>query len=188
MIGGVSFEPGSQDDELRRRTQGQRGAEGVQEAIKVLSLRLPKVIGAQGVAPSALLKAPGGMGRPGVDSIVEQVLAKFFPGGSGGAAQAPMAPQPMGMSPAQPSPGPNAVPYEPPSPSPRPRVVVDSPFGQPPRWPGQPQADGGGTPSDLIGELPPNLPPTWPSQPPSAPDLRPNLDWLPASPQDPYQI
>lgn len=91
---GVSFQPGI-DDERKRREQQNGGQTGnVQEAIKVLSLRLPKVVGAQGVSPSALLTSPGGMGQP--DAVVDRILSRLMP-------TSPQAPQ--GMTPsAMPSP------------------------------------------------------------------------------------
>lgn len=85
---GVSFQPGtSEADQMKRREQT-GSAQGVQEAIKVLSLRLPKVVGAQAAAPQALLTAPGAQGNPNVDSIVESVLSKMF----GQGRQQPTAP------------------------------------------------------------------------------------------------
>lgn len=76
---GVNFQPGAAGGSGQRRDGNQAG---VQEAIKILSLRLPKVVGAQGIAPQALLSSPGGGGDPRVDSIVNQVWSKFFPTGA----------------------------------------------------------------------------------------------------------
>lgn len=79
---GASFQPGI-DKDRDPRMQGQSRApganQGVQEAIKVLSLRLPKVVGAQAVSP--LIGGQGARGNPRVDSIVESVLAQMFPSG-----------------------------------------------------------------------------------------------------------
>lgn len=80
MIQGISFQPGLTSGQSPYR-EGQQSA-GVQEAIKVLSLRLPRVVGAQGIAPQALLSSPGGGGDPRVDSIVNRVWSKLFPTGS----------------------------------------------------------------------------------------------------------
>jgi hypothetical protein len=79
MIGGVNFQPGGGPDQA----QGQRppSGSGVQEAIRVLSLRLPKVVGAQGLAPQALLTSPGSDGNSRIDSVVSQVMARMFPSG-----------------------------------------------------------------------------------------------------------
>jgi hypothetical protein len=77
---GVSFLPGSQDMQ-----SGAAGAMGgrpgaprnpIQEAVKILSLRLPKVFGRQALAPAPLLQAPGGMGQPGAKgNVTAQALA-----------------------------------------------------------------------------------------------------------------
>lgn len=84
---GASFQPGLNDngDEERRRRNA-----GVQEAIKVLSLRMPRVVGASAPAPSALLNAPGSGGNPQIDSVVNQILQRVM--GSGGQAPTNAAP------------------------------------------------------------------------------------------------
>lgn len=76
MISGVNFQPGGQQGDPSQS----RPSSGVQEAIKVLSLRLPKVVGAQGMSPQALLTAQGSGGSR-VDSVVNQVLARILPTG-----------------------------------------------------------------------------------------------------------
>lgn len=67
---GISFVPGGQDrgnGMSRERTGALRNP--VQEAIKVLSLRLPKFYGTgRGMSPDALLSGAGGMGQPGARS------------------------------------------------------------------------------------------------------------------------
>src|SRR5687768_7916826 len=106
MYGGVSFQPGSSqlEQEVQHRRGTGRKGDGVQEAIKVLSLRLPKVVGAQAVSPSALLKSPGSGGNPDYDSMIQKVLARVFPGQGSPAPAAPMIPsqatasQPMGSA------------------------------------------------------------------------------------------
>lgn len=139
MIGGVNFQPGQTDP-----TQGVKkkpaGDQGVQEAIKVLSLRLPRVVGAQSVAPAPLLNSAGSGGNR-VDSVVNQVMGRMFPSGPppGGA---PMVPPTMGAQPGQSSTQPvrfegvpqtpmmrDLVPDAPWSPPPgfAPRIVVDNP-------------------------------------------------------------
>ena len=92
MINGVNFQPGSMEQERNRRMGASGSADGVQEAIKVLSLRLPKVVGARAVSPSALLQGQGGQGNPQIDSMVERVLAKMFPGQGGQQPNAPVLP------------------------------------------------------------------------------------------------
>lgn len=79
---GVSFVPGSQD-----QANGNNGGTGrpgapstpVQQAIKVLSLRLPKFFGSQSLAPAPLLSGPGGMGQPGAKggSATAQAIAQM---------------------------------------------------------------------------------------------------------------
>ena len=55
---GVSFQPGGEDS----GPNGQRRSAPVQEAVRMLSLRLPTVTGARGISPQALLQSPGGAG------------------------------------------------------------------------------------------------------------------------------
>lgn len=89
---GVNFQPGANQDNGQNGNGGSRPGSGVQEAIKVLSLRLPKVVGAQAAVPMPLLTSQGGGGNR-VDSVVNQVLARVMPGG-----QMPMG-QPQGAGP-----------------------------------------------------------------------------------------
>lgn len=78
---GVNFQPGSgASGGPNQRRDGNQA--GVQEAIKVLSLRLPKVVGAQGVASAPLLQSQGSAGSR-VDSVVNSVLGRMFPTGAG---------------------------------------------------------------------------------------------------------
>jgi hypothetical protein len=84
MIPGVTFQPNASYPAGYQRQQDNTGA--VQEAIKVLSLRLPTTVGAQAAAPQQLLQSSGSGGSR-VDSVVNQILAKLFPGG-GSPAQA----------------------------------------------------------------------------------------------------
>ncbi len=175
MINGVNFQPGSMEQE-RDRLQASRGsAEGVQEAIKVLSLRLPKVVGARAVAPNALLRGQGGQGNPQIDSMVERVLAKMFPGQGGPPPTAPMLPtQSPGESHSYgPQFGGNVQgggqpQRESTSDAPgqqfwrQPNVIVGNPppeapltGGPMPRWPNAPGVDGGGGfPNATIAPLP----------------------------------
>jgi len=79
MIGGVSFQPGTNGEHGQQNGQGngaRPSAGGVQEAIKILSLRLPKVVGAQAAVPMPLLTSQGSGGNPMVDSIVSQVMSR----------------------------------------------------------------------------------------------------------------
>lgn len=78
---GVNFQPGSgSGGGSGQRRDGNQA--GVQEAIKVLSLRLPKVVGAQGIASAPLLQSAGSDGNR-VDSVVNSILGRMFPTGQG---------------------------------------------------------------------------------------------------------
>lgn len=72
---GVSFLPNG-DSRFDRTKPGQQpGASSVapvQEAIKVLSLRMPRVVGANPLAPMALLQSRGGQGLP--EGMLQQLL------------------------------------------------------------------------------------------------------------------
>lgn len=75
---GVSFLPGAQDDNGQHGENGRTGASRtpVQQAIKILSLRLPKFYGAGAIAPAPLLTAAGGMGQPAArGNVSAQALA-----------------------------------------------------------------------------------------------------------------
>ena len=178
MIQGVSFQPN--DPQRSERGSGPNASnapQGVQEAIKILSLRLPRVVGARASSPQALLSSPGAGGNPRVDSVVNQVMQKFFPTASMGAMPpVPGAPPTLG----QPRPGvsgsmpvsppvrfPDNRPEEPRS-SPvlgRPRISVDQPFTPPP--PTQmPSPSFQGNPWESMTFSPPATPPIqWPELP-----------------------
>lgn len=173
---GVSFQPGSPDAQQQQQTRPQGSQQGVQEAIKVLSLRLPKVVGSQAAAPQALLSSQGSGGRPHVDSIVQQVLQKYFPTQGGGGAQAPM----LGGAPetARPESGPQVSG----APSGTPRITQSEPtpnfWTQFPRVVVTPSVPAGDFTVDETGR------PTNPGGPgpggvfEDAPDLRKQLDWM----------
>lgn len=72
---GVSFQPGQQP--TQGPNAGSNQGSGVQEAIKILSLRLPKVLGAQAAVPMPLLTSQGSGGDSRVDSVVNQVLRRL---------------------------------------------------------------------------------------------------------------
>ena len=74
---GVNFQPGYGNGNDQQRESRPSGGSGVQEAIKILSLRLPKVVGAQAAAPMALLTSQGSGGNPRVDGVVNQVLSRM---------------------------------------------------------------------------------------------------------------
>lgn len=73
MAYGLSFQPGG--DQNGQGGQNGRGQTPVQQAIQLLSLRLPSVVGARAIAPQALLNAPGGAGLGGGGMTVEAALA-----------------------------------------------------------------------------------------------------------------
>ena len=166
---GVSFQPGSQDLSNGNGARPSQGS-GVQEAIKVLSLRLPKVLGAQASVPMPLLTSQGSGGNPRVDSIVNQVLSRVMPQQQ---QPMPVLPAMSGSQPGQPPSGPSfsgSAQYQPPKPASAPwapppgwtppRVVVDAPniFG-----PGEPTI--GQPPPGFLGELPPGF--EFPQTPPN---------------------
>jgi hypothetical protein len=180
--GGVAFQPG-QDDPQKRLQNGESrtngSPEGVQEAIKVLSLRLPKVVGAQASVPTPLLKSDGAAGNSRVDSIVAQVMQKYFPTDSPQSGQVPTM-----TADATPQ---EAASYKPPAQaqnpwSSLPRIIVDLPrpgtlpelpgIGGPSR-PGAPTWDGGSNGPGPGSGMNPGVG----GQP--LPDLRQQLDWLP---------
>lgn len=84
MSMGVSFVPSGQGDPMNRQQQGQApGAPPLQQAIQMLSLRLPRVVGANALAPGQLLNAPGGMGGSG-NPLLEALLRLAGMGGGQG--------------------------------------------------------------------------------------------------------
>lgn len=95
---GRSFAPNS--DQMSQRPPGGAGQSPVQEAVRVLSLRLPRVVGASAPAPGALMGGMGGQGLAGPTSnpIVQQLMQMILGGQTaqqGGAI--PGLPVPGGM-------------------------------------------------------------------------------------------
>lgn len=88
---GVSFLPNGDQRYLRPGQQpGQTSAGApLQDAIKILSLRVPQVLGANPLTPLALLTAPGGGGM-GTDQLL-QLMRTLGVSGDGMEAQAPSA-------------------------------------------------------------------------------------------------
>lgn len=176
IAGGVSFQPGASDDRNKINPNAPNGTqEGVQEAIKVLSLRVPRVVGAYGITSKGLMESPGSNGAGSrVDGVVNSVLSRMFPTG-----QPQQSAQSFGMAPSYDAPanapdfsGGYASPAYAPqrantpsfdysnfitNPDGTPRVIFGGPPGGslPPRWPNQAGVDGGaGFPPAMIGELP----------------------------------
>jgi hypothetical protein len=74
-LSGIFFAPIRRESE----TAGNRPvAAPIQEAIKVLNLRLPSVVGARALAPAALLHAPGGAGLATGGMNLEEFLRRLF--------------------------------------------------------------------------------------------------------------
>lgn len=157
MADGLSFQPGTgQEDEERRRRSS-----GVQEAIKVLSLRMPRVVGAAAPAPSALLNAPGSGGNPQIDSVVNQVLQRVM--GAGGQA-------PANVAPSVPTSAPSAT-------RPSPTTPLSSIVRPPAVAPQAPQS----APQDGFRPTPPTPPSfTFPAPNPGGLDTPPPRDTTPS--------
>lgn len=79
---GLSFQPGAEDEEQKKR------ASMIPQAIKVLSLRLPRILGAQAPTAEALLRpqAGSGGGGPMANAVVQSILRSM--GTPGAAPQA----------------------------------------------------------------------------------------------------
>lgn len=98
---GVTFVPGQGEQNGQNGPGRPGGVNPVQSAIQMLSLRLPRLGGAQGLAPGPLLQAPGGGGMPGgglgggvaANPLLQALLhlAGLF-GGQGGGLGAPALP------------------------------------------------------------------------------------------------
>lgn len=99
MAFGLSFVPGQQADQTRKPGAPGAGAavSPIQQAIQMLSLRLPRVTGAQGLAPGPLLNAPGGGGFGGGGGIDALLRLLFGMGGPMNPAGVPIQTQPSGM-------------------------------------------------------------------------------------------
>lgn len=94
---GLSFAPTASAGE-RMRLGDRQG--GLQQAVKLLSLRMPRVVGARAIAPQALLQSPGAMGGPPINAVIASVLrsvlgpeAAGLPSGPPPAVPPPTAPQ-----------------------------------------------------------------------------------------------
>ena len=110
---GISFSPFSQTP--NQRSGGGPGGSGAaptpQDAIRILSLRTPRTVGAASPIPGPLLNAPGGAAFGGSGLNLEQLLQLLFgrrvpgaPGAMGPSMQAPGGGSPafdqgMGLSP-----------------------------------------------------------------------------------------
>lgn len=123
---GVSFAP-TAENAMEGNRQGQ--LEGLPAAIKILSLHMPRFVGARGIAPDELLN---GRGANGVDPFASSVMQSLLQSLTSGAAPAPV------ITPGADRPSldpvieaPPSTPQTPPAPAPEPRRRV-------PRVPGVP--------------------------------------------------
>lgn len=161
---GTNFQPQPLDPSGGALQKKPSADAGVQEAIKVLSLRLPKVVGAQSMAPGALLNAQGARGDSRIDAIVNRVLQQYLPTEKPPMGQAPTVPPVLGQpGPGESGPMPPSPPVRMPDPSApippqtpladfmpqRPRVVPGAETGQVPVK--GPTSDDG---VDMIGPQP----------------------------------
>jgi hypothetical protein len=121
---GVSFAP-TTDNAAMGPKNGSLA--GVPQAIQVISMQLPRLLGARPVAPGSLLGSQGGGGNPVVQSALLQTILKSLglPGGTAGPG--PVQPTPNERGPELPSPftppSDPGVPSAPPSMSWDPRIV-----------------------------------------------------------------
>lgn len=145
MAFGLSFVPGQ--SQLDRQPGGGGGgaqprSSPVQQAIQMLSLRLPHVVGAQALAPGPLLQGPGAAGVPSAGGGgIEALLRLLF--GVGPQGGGPISPTGAPITP-----GPSGRYEVPPMRVPQPRVTAGLlPTGQ--SWPRPP-----GT-GPAYGPLPP---------------------------------
>ena len=77
---GLSFSPfgQGQNGQDQNRPGGTGGSPTPQDAIKILSLRTPRTVGAASPIPGPLLNAPGGGAFGGSGFGLEQLLALLF--------------------------------------------------------------------------------------------------------------
>ncbi len=158
---GLSFVPGDQNDPLKKKI-GEGATTPTQQAIRLLSLRLPRVLGGSPIAPAPLLTSQGGAGRPSPESIAQQVLSRVLP--TGATSASPSAPN---------VPTPAQAQMQPPAPSytDNPRPFSQSPIQRqtPPNLvaqPGGPQPVPRVEPITGTGAPLPNIPTTPNSMPP----------------------
>lgn len=92
---GISFSPTQSMDKSQQPTDPNAN---VQEAIRTLALRLPKVTGAKGFAPDALMGGMGAQGQQNGALGLDRLLAAIFgAGGQGGMGGGPAAPRVTGI-------------------------------------------------------------------------------------------
>lgn len=138
---GLSFQPGAENG-----NNGKSRVAPVQEAIRLLSLRLPTVVGARGISPQALLEGQGGAGLGGggsVEALIRQLLQQMqMPpqlASQGGGGRAPVSgppaqpgqPRPTPQFPSRSLPKPSITPGQQTGEGPRQDVPLPAPFIDP---------------------------------------------------------
>ena len=78
---GISFLP-SADQAVQGPRQGNLEGD-LGAALKILSLRLPRVLGARAISSPELLQSPGGGGAPGFNPMAAVIQALLAAGGAG---------------------------------------------------------------------------------------------------------
>lgn len=168
------------------------GGVSPQEAVKILSLRVPERPSPTSIAPLPLLMSPGGAapGAMGLDQMIQGLMAAFRPQSPSGAPQIPQLPNRPGGGLGR-GPQPQLPTFRP---SPDPSFTAEQRFPTSNNYPTpnivfQP---GGPGPVERPGQPinnpipPPPPPPEWtPPSFPSLPDLAPRRDELDFVPFDP---
>ena len=128
---GLSFLPSGDDPTQRMGQDGgsPSGLAPLQSAIRLLSMRIPRFGGPAGMAPggmapNALMQAPGAAGMGGGNASLEMILKALMGMGGPGALPGSMGAGPMGS----------------PGRAPSPRVTPGSQFPMPPMPPGSQMA------------------------------------------------
>jgi hypothetical protein len=111
---GLSFQPGTDQGNGQGNGQQDPNVSPIQSAVKLLSLRLPSVVGAQAISPQALLQSPGSAGLSGqggmsVEAMIEMLRKMMQQSGAQAPPQMPQQARPSFSSPgnAAGSPSPN---------------------------------------------------------------------------------
>lgn len=138
---GLTFSPTSDQSNAQQRTPGGGGLSPVQDAIRILSFKLPTVLGPGAITPGSNLGQPYGLG----DSVIQEWLRQLMMGvggasgspyggayggdgtSGGGAPRSPLPPSVIVSQP-RPSPPPDTTP--PPSPGPPPNPFPGSDAGR----------------------------------------------------------
>jgi hypothetical protein len=175
---GVTFMP--QGDAVYRKDGGAdtAGVTPIQEAVKVLSLRVPKVLGNNPLAPLALLTAPGGGALPA--GMLEALMRQRFGPAAEIMGQPNLTPPPAQTPQAPVTPPPASVSTSPPQSAPPPvpqPVVAGTGASEPPPVGPPPVAQpfsGVASPAQMGQAVQPI--------PASAPVVRPSVTGAPSNP------